>query len=961
MSEPELTAGDQPEPPAQPLSAPATQALEPSTPAPELRQEPSEGSVQETVAPIATQSQPPSPSAAITVASEASPAASQPAVAEPPAPPIASEAPAPPIASEAPAPPIASEPPAPPIASESLAPPIASEAPAPPTASDPAPPTPSELPAPPIASEPAPVPAVSSPAPAPQAAAPPAPPAGQAAAQAGAAASPARTASGRLPQKVSIVPSPAPPATARPTTRMAPAAGAAMRPAARPAPAPGPATASSPAPAAGTPAEAGERSLDEMRRDLERQRMDLAREKLELERLKLLLAQEQAAAGAAGPTPPTKVPTEKVRARPPSSKVHANRPGSPARGGRGAARRGAPSGLIAVGLLGAGVAIAGAVFVAKGQRGSDQVAESGQGSPTAEPEPGPTPSPDQPSPPDGPAKVPTAMRQGLSEVRAGFADAPLDPTKRRAALKALLAKLVRMSSDPGADAAAKELRTLEEQLERALAAIPEGPPPAKRPASGERPGDEEEEPEDPPAREESEEGEEAPFGLDRPRRPPVDEEPERPSRPAAEEGEGEPEPGEEGGPAASPALLRAFLSALQAYDAEDELRVTQRLAEMERLAPDAPHTAAVRGLLADMDGRFHDAARELEKAGEVGGEYTAEPLVRALFATMRYEAARAALPRLSEREQDLWRTLIDGPFRKTYPLAADACVATTPDGHYRVITDLGLPSDFLPKLEKRLQELNPSERGKQVARAARSHKGLQELCDVMDKAYKAYGKLLQSEETQQVFPTVYVLQSRTDFDRFSASLRFTGMENVLGYYVPGFRVLVFYDQPEGRIPGRRLSQGTLEVLLHETFHQWLHLHIDDAPRWFDEGMAEYFGIGEMTSSGLRYGLVPSIHPSRLDNIREALTGGYGEPMALADMIRASRATFYGSNAAVNYAQAWSFVHYLGSFSKGQKLLREYFKALQRGSDQEVAFRDVFGEVDMQAMEREWREYVGRLR
>jgi hypothetical protein len=381
---------------------------------------------------------------------------------------------------------------------------------------------------------------------------------------------------------------------------------------------------------------------------------------------------------------------------------------------------------------------------------------------------------------------------------------------------------------------------------------------------------------------------------------------------------------------------------------------------LERLADDAPETRAARGLFLDLSARFQDAVRELEQVGELGGRRTARALVRSLFATLRLEAARAALSRLPEDEAEEWRKLIDGPFRAAYPLAAESCAATTPGGHYRVITDLGLEPGHLARLENKLVGLPEAERQKLLDKARKAHKGLTELCDVMEKAYKAYGKLLSSEEEPQVRPTVYVLDTQADFDRFSSGLA-GDLENVLGFYLPSHRVLVFYNQPEGRQPGRALSQGTLNVLLHETFHQWLHLHVEDRPRWFDEGMAEYFGIAEIGAAGLRYGLVPQLHPSRLDNIREALTGVLPAPMSLADMIRAPRSTFYGANRSVNYAQAWSFVHYLGSSTKGQKLLRGYFQALRRGLDQEGAFREVFADVDLRALERDWREYVGKLR
>ena len=726
--------------------------------------------------------------------------------------------------------------------------------------------------------------------------------------------------------------------------------GAVPRPAVPPPPPPLPVL---PVPPAGPPTGSAdpvlpvstELTLPGLRRELEVQRLELARERLEVERLRLELTQLQGGAPAAA------VPVRR------GASDRGARQGAPRRGGKpgesqgGQRGRRGPSGpLVALGLGGALLACGGAAWFALAG-GGDPPPPAGSGAGVARLDPSALAEPPLPArPPAGDDSASVELRQKLTALEAGLEALPADPVARRQALERLAAGLRGLRRSEAADALSARLDRLETRIESALEALP----PAGRPAPAPTPAPRDPRPQEPrPLEPAPREPERAPPAPSPPR-------PKRPVEPPPEAGTREtPAPPR---PAASQELADLLDAALGHYDARDEVRLGRSLTAMEGLAGDAPETRAVRGLFMDLAGRFKDAANELEKAGEAGGVRVAEALVRSLFATMRYEAARAVLPRLAERDAALWRTLIDGPFRRDYPLSADMCVASTDDGNYRVITDLGLPPGHLARLEQRLATAPEGERQKLVEKARKAHKGLSELCDVMDKAYKAYGKLLQTDEPPQVRPTVYVLASRGDFDRFSGALQFSDMENVLGYYVPDFRVLVFYDQPEGRVAGRALSRGTLEVLLHETFHQWLHLHVEDRPRWFDEGMAEYFGIGEVTASGLRYGLVPSAHPSRLDNIRDALSGGSSSgPMSIPDLLRAPRATFYGAGSAINYAQAWSFVHYLGSTTKGQKLLREYFKALRRGLDQEAAYREVFAPLDLVALEKEWKEYVGRLR
>jgi hypothetical protein len=310
-------------------------------------------------------------------------------------------------------------------------------------------------------------------------------------------------------------------------------------------------------------------------------------------------------------------------------------------------------------------------------------------------------------------------------------------------------------------------------------------------------------------------------------------------------------------------------------------------------------------------------------------------------------------------------TLVDGPFRARFPNAAEVLEARSADGHYRVITDLGLTRTELSALEQKLVHVSdPTERAEAIDRARRKHRGLKELCDVMEKAYKAYDKLFGPDRPGEVVPTVIVFSDRMQFDAFGKRLQIGSVEHALGYYHPRYRVLVFYDQDEGdRRRGNVISPDTMETLLHETFHQWLHLYVPDAPRWFDEGLAEYFGIAQLTKNELRYGLIPQTQPSRLTYIRLALNGdGVQRPWPLQRLLNADAASFMHPNmSGVNYAQAWSFAHFLGSSAGGQKLLRDYFGALRDGADQATAYDRVFAAIDLGKLELEWRQHVGKMR
>jgi hypothetical protein len=408
-------------------------------------------------------------------------------------------------------------------------------------------------------------------------------------------------------------------------------------------------------------------------------------------------------------------------------------------------------------------------------------------------------------------------------------------------------------------------------------------------------------------------------------------------------------------------LLGLAFAAFQQTKTKTVGKLADQIAE---LGSDLPEAHASRGLHHFLLGDYPAAVRELKLAGDVGPQGRLALARALLFSGQQAEAVAAMGP--AERASPEGRRivqLVEGPFKTKYPHAAAALEAITDGGHYRVVTDLGLDLSDLRALEGKLKAADPEDRDKLVARYRKKHKGLAELCETMDKAYKAYDKLFAIDRRSEIVPTVYVFSERAMFDGYSKQLEVGATEHTLGYYLPHYRVLVFYDLSKPGAKSKRgplLSQATLEVLLHETFHQWIHLYTR-APHWFNEGMAEYFGIAEMGRKELRYGLIPKRHPSRLSNIRDALRGKGAAPLPLEVLIQADRKEFMDpERAAVNYAASWSFVHFLASNKKGRKLLRAYFHALRDGKSRKDAYEEVFGGIDMVALEKDWEAYVFSL-
>jgi hypothetical protein len=137
------------------------------------------------------------------------------------------------------------------------------------------------------------------------------------------------------------------------------------------------------------------------------------------------------------------------------------------------------------------------------------------------------------------------------------------------------------------------------------------------------------------------------------------------------------------------------------------------------------------------------------------------------------------------------------------------------------------------------------------------------------------------------------------------------------------------------------------------------------PDWFDEGLAEYFGPSRLVSAkgAFEVGVVVKNDPggrvTRLQRIREALRDGTPcPPRSLRDLMNGKFRD--GEHALVDYAHAWSVVHFFLSSERTKKVFKAYFHALKAGKGADVAFAETFGKENLEALEAGWKEYVGRL-
>lgn len=351
---------------------------------------------------------------------------------------------------------------------------------------------------------------------------------------------------------------------------------------------------------------------------------------------------------------------------------------------------------------------------------------------------------------------------------------------------------------------------------------------------------------------------------------------------------------------------------------------------------------------AAFDARDYDAARKRLDAALAADPAHAPARVLLAFIAFYFGQDKAAAAHLDEAEKhparlatpdEDWgewpavvaslRVALRNPFEGR-PDAAKLR-GRTREGHYLLATDCGPPG-----------------------------RGLEEVGRLLEKIYDAYSAVFRFEKDRRLLSRVIVFDRREDYEAFTRALdpEDDGTDSS-GYYHPLFRLLVIANDRGGAARGP-LFEESLDTMFHEGFHQFLDYFVSDAPCWFDEGIAEYFGPSEVLPGGkeLRVGVVVKERAGGSETRYRTIKSA--RPTPLRDFLLLDRDAFM-ARADVHYAQAWAFVHFLLHGAPGGKdLLVRYFKALRGGEDAARAFEETFGKVDLPALEKAFLEYVRGL-
>ena len=193
--------------------------------------------------------------------------------------------------------------------------------------------------------------------------------------------------------------------------------------------------------------------------------------------------------------------------------------------------------------------------------------------------------------------------------------------------------------------------------------------------------------------------------------------------------------------------------------------------------------------------------------------------------------------------------------------------------------------------------------------------------------------------------TVVVFKSHSSYGPFKPQ------SNTAGYFQagPDVNYITLTTELNG-------EQDPFNVIFHEYTHLLVNNTFENAPLWFNEGLAEYYSTFKITDDrkiGLGYPISNHVYLLRDSKMLPLRT--------LFEVDHKSPHYNESKKQGIFYAQSWALMHYLliGKTGKAEQLTK--FLELQTANvPMDKAFQDSFG-VPYETMEKDLRNYVKQSR
>ncbi len=196
------------------------------------------------------------------------------------------------------------------------------------------------------------------------------------------------------------------------------------------------------------------------------------------------------------------------------------------------------------------------------------------------------------------------------------------------------------------------------------------------------------------------------------------------------------------------------------------------------------------------------------------------------------------------------------------------------------------------------------------------------------------------------------------------SFKSLGMpDNFAGLMLKGYGNVIFANCDGFSSSSKERSSFGRSVVFHELVHLFLHNSSSKLvlPRWYDEGIAEYFGTYMEKDGKLIIG-DPTVLRGRFYLLLKA-SGGY-ESVDTESLFKTSRKDLYSLGTSQKqviffnkfYARAFLVVHYMFADIERMKKLRQYLNLLIKGLSIDESFKDAF-KMTFSELDKEVNSYI----
>lgn len=186
-----------------------------------------------------------------------------------------------------------------------------------------------------------------------------------------------------------------------------------------------------------------------------------------------------------------------------------------------------------------------------------------------------------------------------------------------------------------------------------------------------------------------------------------------------------------------------------------------------------------------------------------------------------------------------------------------------------------------------------------------------------------FNELFNTDETISAPVIINVYGKNKDYRAVRDSYQVTKQSD--GFYLPHINEAFIYK-----------GSDFLPICLHEGSHSLFSSNFKNAPRWLNEGIAEFFETFDFNENGELYA---SPQEGRLKSIRSGIA--LKDSNRLQNYFNINSNAFYRESADDNYNTAYSIIYFFIR-SRNSEALSTIIKLLKEGKSSQNALETVFG-------------------